>query len=230
MWIKVFIILLISGSDLMMVYAQDCTPWFPFSEGTKFEYSFYNNKDKFTGRIEYEVKSVTQSGNNYEGNVSGIFYDKKDKEINSFEFEVSCKDGVYSADLSNFINPSVTEAFGTMEVSVSGDELMIPRQLKVGESLPDANTHMEAEMGIISMKMDMEITNRKVLEKVSVTTPVKTFEAFKISADEYIKMPILSRTGESMYYYAEGYGQVKVENFDKKGKLDSYMLLTKFEQ
>ena len=116
-----------------------------------------------------------------------------------------------------------------MEITVTGEDLEIPKVLKVGQTLPDARTHMEAEMGIINMKMDMEMTNRKVLDKVSVTTPVKTFDTYKVSSDEYVKMPILSRQGQSIYYYAEGYGQVKVENFDKKGKLDSYMLLTKFE-
>lgn len=213
----------------LSVLAQDCTPWFPFSEGTQFEYSFFDKKDKLSGRIAYTVEEVTQSGGTYEGKIAAIFYDKKDKEISNYAFDVSCDDGVYHADLSNFVNPAMKEAFGTMEVTVSGDDLMIPKVLTVGSSLPDARTHMEAEMGIITMKMDMEVTNRKVLEKVEVTTPVKTFQTYKVTADEYVKMPIMSRTGQSIYYYAEGYGQVKVENYDKKGKLDSYMLLTKFE-
>ncbi|MCB0686629.1 MAG: hypothetical protein KDC53_08890 [Saprospiraceae bacterium] len=216
--------------SIISMVAQECTPWFPFSEGTKFEYSFFDQKGKPSGRIAYNVKEITQSSGKYDGTIAGVFYDKKDKEVNSFEFSVTCDDGVYRADISNFINPSIKEAFGSMEVTVTGDELVIPKVLKVGESLPDASTHMEAEMGIIKMKMDMEVTNRKVLEKVSVTTPVKTFDTYKVTSDEYIKMPILSRTGQSIYYYAEGYGQVKVENYDKKGKLDSYMLLTKFEK
>ncbi|MBK8505103.1 MAG: hypothetical protein IPL46_24595 [Saprospiraceae bacterium] len=183
-----------------------------------------------SGRILYKVEEVVQNGNSYSGTISGIFYDRKDKEANTFQFEVSCEDGVYKADLANFINPSMKEAFGTMEVTVTGDDLQIPKNLSVGLALPDARTHMEAEMGIIKMKMDMEITNRKVVEKVQVTTPVKTFDTYKVTSDEYFKMPIMSRTGQSVYYYSEGYGQVKVENFDKNGKLDSYMLLTKFDK
>jgi hypothetical protein len=211
-------------------FAQSCTPWFPFDEGTSFEYSFFDKKDKLSGRMLYKVMTVMKKGNSYSGTISSTFYDRKDQEANTFEFEVSCQDGVYKADLSNFINPSMKEAFGTMEVSVTGDQLEIPNKLSVGQSLPDARTHMEAEMGIIKMKMDLEITNRKVVEKVQVTTPVKTFDTYKVTSDEYMKMPIMSRTGQSVYYYAEGYGQVKVENFDKKGKLDSYMLLTKFDK
>ena len=100
-----FLFLLIPG----FVQSQDCTPWFPFSEGTQFEYSFFDKKDKPTGRMEYQVKEVTQSGDSYQGVIASIFYDKKGKEVNQFEFEVSCEDGVYKADLSNFMNPSLKD-------------------------------------------------------------------------------------------------------------------------
>jgi hypothetical protein len=222
----VFFLLIVS----VKVDAQDCTPWFPFDEGVVFEYSFFDKKDKPTGRLVYEVKEIKKTGDNYLGMIASTFYDKKDKEFNHFEFEVSCTDGVYKADLSNFLNPSLKEAFGTMEITVTGDPLEFPRVLKVGTSLPDAKTHMEAAMGIINIKMDMEMTNRKVVEKVAVTTPLKTFDAYKITADEYVKMPVMSRNYQSVYYFAEGYGQVKVESYDKNGKLDSYMLLSRFEK
>lgn len=226
---NLIVFLLIVGLS-QEIYSQDCTPWFPFVEGTSFEYSFFDKKGKPSGRLAYEVKEVKQEAGNYFGTIASTFYDKKDEEFNHFEFEVSCEGGVYKANLSNFINPGLKEVFGTMEVTITGDEMVIPPVLNVGASLPDARTHMEAAMGIINVKMDIEMTNRQVVEKIAVTTPFKTFDTYKITADEYIKMPIMNRNYHSVYYYAEGYGQVKLETFDKKGKLDSYMLLTKFEK
>lgn len=214
----------------LQVDAQDCTPWFPFDEGTIFEYSFFDKKDKLSTRLVYDVKEIRKVGGNYVGKIVATFFDKKDKEFNQAEFEVSCEDGVYKADLSNFMNPNLKEAFGSMEITVTGDQLVIPKVLKVGTNLPDAKTHMEAAMGIINIKMDMEMTNRKVVEKVAVTTPIKTFDAYKITADEYVKMPLMNRNFHTVYYFADGYGQVKGETFDKNGNLDSYMLLTKFEK
>jgi len=176
----------------------------------------------------YEIKDVVIDGSSYKCSVSSTSYDKKDEEIFNVDFEVMCTDGVYRADLSNFINPYMKESFGNAEIKISGNELEIPKNLAVGTSLPDANTHMEAEIGILTMKMDMEVTNRKVESKEKVSTPVKEFEAYKVTADEHVKMSIMNRNTKSVYYYAEGYGQVKAEFFDKKGKLDNYMLLTKF--
>ena len=79
------------------------------------------------------------------------------------------------------------------------------------------------------MKMEMSITNRKVVDEVEITTPIRTFDTYKITAQEDIKMTMLNRSSSSTYYYAEGYGQVKSESYDKNGKLSGYMLLTKFE-
>jgi hypothetical protein len=218
----------LSLASSLLVSAQECTPWFPFSEGTNFEYSFFDKKDKLTGRMEYLVKDVVQNGDNYKASVVSTFYDKKDAESGTFAFDVSCSKGVYQANVSNFINPALKETFGDMEVTVTGTELVIPKSLNVGDKLPDANSHMEAQMGIITMKMDMEVTNREVIGKEKITTPAGSFETYKVTTNEHMKMSVMNRNSSGVYYYAPGYGQVKYEYFDKKGNLDSYMLLTKF--
>ena len=212
------------------LFAQDCTPWFPFKEGTQFEYSFFDKKDKLTGRMEYRVKKVSQDAADHRAMVTSMFFDKKGKEAGTFEFEVVCDDGAYRANVSNFMNPALKDMFGNVEVTVTGEDLILPPVLKVGDKLPDASSHMEAEIGIITMKMDMEISNREVIGEENIVTPAGSFEAYKITAEEHIKMPVMNRTSKGIYYYTPGYGQIKYEYFDKKGKLDSYTLLTKFDK
>lgn len=212
------------------VLAQECTPWFPFKEGSKFEYTFFDKKDRPTSRMLYEVTDMKAVGAGYEYMLKTIMYDKKDKELNGFEFSVTCADGTYQANISNFANPQLKEVLGSMEVKVTGDDLTIPKSLSVGQELPDANSTSEAKMGIVNMKLEMRITDRKVISKEKVTTPLKTFDSYKITSINHIKMPMLNRSSQSVSYYAEGYGHVKSETMDKKGKLDSYMLLTKFEK
>jgi hypothetical protein len=226
---KKYLFLSLIAMSFASLYAQDCTPWFPFAEGTVFEYSFFDKKDKLSSRIEYVVKEVTKDGSGMAATVESTFFDKKDKEAGAFEFNVSCADGNYRANVSNFMNPALKEMFGTVEMTVTGDDLVIPKDIKVGDKLPDANSHMETAMGVITMKMDMEVTNREVVGKDKVTTPAGSFDAFKVTSDEHIKMSIMNRSSSSIYYYAPGYGQVRYEYFDKKGNMDSYMLLTKFE-
>ncbi len=211
-------------------FSQECTPWFPFQEGSQFEYSFFDKRDKRSSRIEYEVVERSSEGDETKYLISSKMYDKKDKEVGSFDFSVSCEDGSYHANVSNFMNPQLKEMFGTVELKVSGEELVIPSSLSVGQDLPDAKSIVQAEMGVVNMKIEMEISNRKVIDRAQVETPLQTFDTYKITSTEHIKMPLMNRTLESVYYYAEGYGQVKSETYDKKGRLDSYMLLTKFKK
>ncbi|NND09278.1 MAG: hypothetical protein HKN87_23140 [Saprospiraceae bacterium] len=224
-FISTLLLLLLFSLDV----SSQCTHWFPFNEGSTFEYTFFSKKDKQTGRVSYVVSEVTKQGGNFTAEVDATFFDKKDKNYNEFSFQVECVGGTYRANVSNFINPTLTESFGSMEVNYSGDDLVMPKELQVGMELPDANSTMQAEMGIMNIKMEMRITGRKVIDKVQITTPIKTFETYKITAQEHIKMTMLNRTSSSTYFYAEGYGQVKSETYDKNGKLSGYMLLTKFE-
>jgi hypothetical protein len=206
-----------------------CTPWFPFSSGTSFEYTYFNKKDKVTSRVMYTIKDVKQSAGSFSCMVAYTIFDKKGKETSSSEFVAQCSDGAYKADFSNFINPEMYEAYQGAEITVTGDQLIMPEKLSVGASLPDASVHMEVKMGLV-IKMDSKLTNRKVEEEVKIKTPVKEFDAVKVSADEYFKVPLYTRNAKANYYYAQGYGQVKYESFDKKGNLSAYMLLTKFNK
>ncbi len=210
--------------------AQDCTPWFPFQEGVAFEYTSYDKKDKVTSRVHYEVKEVMEKDGTYEATVHALISDKKEEVIADYDFEVTCKDGEFLADFSNFVNPTMKEAFGNVEVSTSGDDLIIPQDLSVGLELPDAITYMETAMGAISMKAEMYFTERKVVDKVDVETPVKTFNAFKMTGKERVKMSIINREYNVIHFYAEGYGMVRSELYDKKDKLDGYMVLTSYEE
>ncbi len=223
------LLLLFFVSCTAALLAQDCTPWFPFKEGSIFEYSFFDKKDKKTGSMLYKVGDVKTSGSNVAYDLMATFFDKKGKEVVAFEFEAACNDGNYQVNMSNFMNPQYREIFNEMQVKTSGEDLVIPSKLAVGQTLPDAHSITEAEMGVINMKVEIEITDRKVVDKVKVETPLQTFDAFKINSSEKVKMPMFSRQSNSIYYYSPGYGQVKTESYDKKGKLDGYMLLTKFE-
>ncbi len=209
--------------------SQTCTPWFPFEKGSEFEYTFYSKKDKQTSKTYYRVNDVSKSGSDYTADISATMEFNKG-EAREINFTVSCKDGVYTANLSDFMNPMFQESYGQSEMTITGNALEIPRRLRTGQSLPDANSNIEAQVGPIKMKILMEVTERHVGDKVSVATPVKTFDCFELSSRERIKVPLFDRTYEVKTYLAEGYGQVKSEHYDKKGKLDSYMLLTHFKK
>lgn len=229
---KIFVCLIMISCTTLLV-AQDCTPWFPFTEGAVLEYTIYNKKDKPTQRIYYEVKEIEEQGDSIITTVyAELFKKKKDEPFYICDFEVSCRDGAYRSEFSNYINPTMNETYGSAGVTVviTGEDLVLPEELSVGMDLPDITRFMETNFGVMGMKAEMNFTDRKVVEKVDVETPVKTFSAYKITGRERIKMSVYDRKCDMVYYYAEGYGMVKSEAYPKQNKPEGYMLLTGFSK
>ena len=79
------------------------------------------------------------------------------------------------------------------------------------------------------MNMNIKILNRKVEASESVNTLAGTFDCYKITYDMEMKS-IINITTKGAEWIAKGVGVVKTEQYDKKGNLTGYTLLSKFEK
>ena len=206
------------------VFSQDCSKYYPMDEGTKFQITMYNKKDKMSGVMDYEVKEVS-------GNTATMFYemaDEKGKMITSSEYGITCSDDGVTIDFSSMMSPGVMGQYEDMEVEMSGTDLLFPNNLSVGQSLPDADVLMTVKMPPMNMKMTMKFFNRKVEGNETVSTPAGNFECYVITYDTESKMGI-KMTMSSKLWLSEGYGMVKQENYNNKGALIGKSVLTAFE-
>jgi hypothetical protein len=124
----------------------------------------------------------------------------------------------------------MTSQFSEMEVSMEGDPLMIPSNLKVGQSLPDATTKIKTGMnGMSLMTVTLSVTDRKVEGMETITTPAGTFECYKITQTTSMKT-IMSKSFTTEEFYAAGVGLVRTNTYKKNGKLESYQELLSLEK
>ena len=211
--------------------AQDgCSIYYPLRKGTLLEYTSYNKKGKVEGSSISEVESVENTSTGITATIKSTIKDDKDKALHSSSYQVRCEDGAIILDASSMLDPAMQQNLSSMEVTIDGTELVLPGKLQVGQELPDASVNIKAaSSGVNLLNMTTSITNRKVLGRESVTTPAGTFDCYKVSQDTNVKM-LISKTFTSVDFYAEGVGVVRSESYDKKGNLDSYMLLTRFEK
>jgi len=219
-----FVFILFTSFSL---FAQNaCSKYYIFKEGVKFEMTTYNNKDKQTGIVKYEVKNVT-------GNTAILkneLFDAKGKSVMSSEFGLICDDKGISIDFKSLMNNQVFEQFKEMDMDldISGTNIQIPNNLSPGQTLPDAELIMTMSMASVTIKMEIKITNRKVVGNETISTSAGTFDCILITSDRELKMG-MNRTISSKQWLAEGVGMVKSEEYDKKGNLVSKSILTKFE-
>lgn len=237
---KFFLLLAVSLFTLSGIFAQNCNPFFNYSEGTSVEHTYFNAKGKMASKQVMTVKSVksTSAGQIMIADVT--ISDKKEDEMMTNEIELICENGVFKMDMSRFIPPTAQGGgMGNMEIVFEGDGMEMPQSLSVGETLKDANfvVKLESDNPAIAAVMgggtETSVYNRKVVGKENITTSAGTFSCYKITYNTKVTTKIMGMKKvfdtSSIEWLSEGAGMVKVENYDKKGKLEGYMELTAFQ-
>lgn len=220
---KSIISILISVLFVSSSFGQDsCSMYYPFEEGTTFQITGYDKKGKTNSVIDYSITDVT-------GNTATIntkISDQKGKEITTTDYEITCDDSGISIDFSSMMNPEMFAQYKDMELDITGTNIEIPNDLSVGQELKDATMNMAMNMGGMKMNMTMEMVDRKVEGKESLTTSAGTFDCYVITYTTEMKMG-LNTMFKNKEWIAEGVGMVKSENYNKNGKLMGYSELTK---
>ena len=237
---KLCLVLAASLLTTLGLFAQNCNPFFNYSEGTVVEHTHYNAKDKEQSKQRMQIKSISETANGLIMLADVVLYDKKDEEMFNNEIELACENGIFKMDMSRFMPPTAQAGgAGDMKVTFEGDDMEVPSSLSVGSTLKDANfvVKIESDNPAVSAIMgggtETSVYNRKVVGKETITTPAGSFECYKLTYDTKVATKIMGMTKtfetSSIEWLSEGAGVVKVENYDKKGKLSGYMELTAFQ-
>ena len=213
--------------------AQQCNYFYPTAQGTSLEYTFYNKRDKETGKqVQKVVKSEQKDG----ATVLTIQASQKDnraEEAVETTFEVKCDEGNFYMNMSDFasaFNYQQYQGQPNMSVDIESNGLYYPSNLTVGQVLPEGKVQIDiAVNGHNMFGTTVSVINRKVEGKETIETPAGKFECLKISADVITKSAVNSEN-KTIQWLAKGVGMVKSENQNKGGKMISYQLLTKIQE
>lgn len=220
------------------VFAQECDDHFyRMEKGSAFHLTYYDKKDKVTGKSESVVMNVKNGGEGLTATVHNKLFDKKDKLLNEGEFEVICAGDRIKIDMDQMLQSmEQLKSMENMDTEIETDYIMLPSNLEVGEDLPDSKATIRVKMGSGNANMmsnDIIIKNRKVAAQEEVTTPAGTFECYKITYDTDVNMKVMGMNRTSTYsgseWFARNIGMVKSESYNDKGDLQSYVLLTSLE-
>lgn len=227
--------------------AAQCNPYFDYREGTVMTMSFYDKKDNVQGTSTMKVTEATENGDEIELKIISEWKSSgKKSETAEMPFTYTCKDGEMNMDINAMMNQAMADAGAGdagMSIEINGDKMQFPKSLSDGEQLKDLNysitMKVEGEgMGMMAGMMpttDVKILDRKVEGTETITTPAGTFECFvlsskTISETKTMGMKRKDETSEKVYLSKTGEGVVKLINYDKKGKVAGYQLLTAFDQ
>lgn len=212
-----------------LLSAQDCG-FYNFNKGAVLGYQQFDAKGKLTGTSRLTFLDTYRDGDAYIYKVRNETTTENSKEQpKPIEYTMRCENGEFYIDMSSMMDPATAATFGA-DVKVTGSELSYPSNLSVGQTLPDASFSISsAASGVAVLSMTIDVTNRVVAARESVTVPAGTFDCFKITYNVDTKM-IFKISATAALWITKSGAMVKTESYDKKGKLTSSMVLSELKQ
>lgn len=210
-------------------FAQGCEGIFPMKQGVVIEMQSFNPKGVLQSTNRQTILSVENAGGEVAIKVKSEQLDNNGKPEFDQVLTMKCANDVFYMDMKDMLDSRAMSMFKDMDVSFSGIDLEFPAKMQVGQSLPNGNITMSvSSSGFNAMNMEMKVINRKIEAKEPVTTPAGTFDCYKITYDIDIKTIVNVKTSGAEWF-AKDVGVVKSEQYDKKGDLMGYTLLSKFK-
>lgn len=210
-------------------FAQDCSTYYPFTEGSSSTITSYDRRGKISAEQQLIIESINTVNGYQTATAKAILKDEKGKLITETSFNITCKENGVEMDITSMLSPDLFKQFEGMETDITGTNIILPNNLNVGDNLPDADMQMSIDMSGITMNINAAMTDRKVVSREDLTTPAGTFDCYVIEYTSIVKMGI-KKTSTVKQWIAKGVGMVKMEDYNKKGKITYRNLLTAFSK
>ena len=208
------------------VFSQDCSNFYYFQNDKTIEMTISNNKGKESGKMIYKISDSKKSGSTVSSIVKSEFIDNKGKTGMQATNKVQCVNGVMQMDMKFLIPAGQQQQTQAATATATDVYLEYPATMNIGDQLKDGHLAMDSEsQGGIKSSVEIDITERKVIGKESVTTAAGTWECYKITSKNRITsriagigIPIKMDVTE---WFAPGFGIVKTESKGGKTEITS---------
>lgn len=213
------------------ISAQDnCSKFYPMTEGVSMEYTNYNKKGKVEGVSSYKVIDSDSNGSTTNATMAINLKDEKGKDIYNTNYKLSCSGNMVTLDYESLLPSEMMKQYQDMDIQITGNDIEIPNELSVGQNLSDANVTMKISMSGINMSIAVDMLKRNVEKKESITTPAGTYDCYVLFSENHSKAMMVNQVYPSRVWLAEGVGMVKQETYKKNGDLMSSTQLTAYSK
>jgi hypothetical protein len=196
--------------------AQKCGDYLFLQNNKTVEMTIYNRKGDANGKQIYTVSNVANSGDATTATLNSEMFDKKGKSIVKASNHIKCVNGVMMMNMKMMIPQQQTEQFGNTEATAEDVYIDYPSTMNIGDQLKDGAFSMDINNNGLKQTVNMNVTDRKVEAKESITTTAGTWDCFKIS---YKGKMIIKTAGigipvniDGTEWYAPGIGVVKTQS------------------
>jgi len=211
---KIYFVLLLLAAH--PAFSQQCGNYYFLQSNKTIEMTITNKKGKEAGKLIYVISNVANKGNVTSATVNSEFIDKNGKSVSKATNSIQCENGNLMMDMKMFIPSAQMEQMGDISAAGTASYLEYPSTFNQGDALKDASLAMDFKSASgLGGHISIDMTNRKVAGKESVTTPAGTWDCYKITyhSKMVFKMGIgIPMNADVTEWYAPGFGVVKTES------------------
>ena len=197
-------------------FSQKCGDYYYLQSNKTIEMTISNKKGKEAGKLVYVISNLANKGNITTATVNSEFFDKNGKSISKATNNMQCENGILMMDMKMFIPSVQQEQMGTTSATGTTTYLEYPSIMKEGDALKDASFSMDFQSKAgINGHISIDMTNRKIAGRESVTTPAGTWECYKITYHSKMVFKVgigIPMNADVTEWYAPGFGVVKTES------------------
>lgn len=214
------------------VAQNQCSKYYPMEEGASFSYTVYNKKGKVDGTTSYEITDIKNEGGETKSTMKMSYEDSKGKHNFDSNYGITCTGTGIKMDYASLIPSKMIDQYEEMDITmeVTGTDIELPNDLEVGQQLDPANVAVSMKMTGFNMKVNVDMVDRKVAGKESITTPAGTFDCYVLNETIQSKSMGANMTIVSKTWLAEGIGMIKNETYRKNGNMETRSELTEYSK
>lgn len=199
--------------DFSIDYELVADPFFGYKEGVKLTFADLDKKGKPTAHSVNEITKLEGEAPfncTVEYTVS-LLDDKKNPLGIEMVQSYSIRNGIVTFDENSFAG----QLLQGMEVNISGTLFRLPSNAKVGDTFEDYSVLIN--MG--GIKSTAHVTNIRITAEETLTIDGVDIECVVVENNTASKAIGIKSEGTQKIWYGRGYGAVRTETYDKKGKI-----------
>lgn len=211
--------------------AQDCTFFFPQTEGTKLVRKGYDANGNLKNVMTYIVDEVENIPSGTQVEAEYVYTDAQGRQITRGELECTCQNGEFFMDMSDLVSYPAAMSMIDEDIAVTSDFMNYPNAFP-SDMMDGGEDYYfdDATIKIYSKKnkkdrANISIYDREYVTTEDLTTPAGTFNCAKVRYNVDINSPKGKTTGYGYEWYAPNVGVVRSEQYDNGNSLQSYTVL-----
>ncbi len=208
--------------------AQNCEAYIPTEKGIKQTFKTSNKKGKVQSYHSQELISKYEEDGGTKFEILHTNYDENKEVVSQDTMEFLCKDNMFFIDMGGYLNKEQMGAYDESQIEVSFENIGYPANLKPGTTLNDGYVQADINVGM-TLTFKTDITNRKAVASEDITTEAGTFKTIKVSEDISSKIGFITVKLSTVSWIKMNVGNIRTENYDKKGNLSSVTELISIE-